>query len=199
MATRYLYLARHGMADAFGELTDSGRRQAELLGARLADMPIDRIWHSPLPRATASAQIIARHLPGVPCEAADELVDHVPCVPTAQEMPRSWAGFFDGYDAAEADDGRRRADALTARFAEVTGVRDTHELLVTHAYPIAWLLRDAVGAPPVRWLGVSGVPNTGLTVIEYRTEEYPTVVMVNDLGHLPREVRWTGFGAGARP
>lgn len=199
MATRHLHLARHGMADAFGELTDAGHRQAHLLGARLADVPIDRIWHSPLPRAAASAQIIARHLPGVPCGAADELIDHVPYVPTDQEMPRSWAGFFDGYDAAEAVDGRRRADALNARFAQVTAAGDTHELLVTHAYPIAWLLRDAVGAPPVRWLGVSGVPNTGLTVIEYLADAYPTVVMVNDLGHLPRELRWTGFGAGVRP
>lgn len=203
MATRHLYLARHGMADAFGALTDDGRRQADLLGARLAGLPhdtIDTIWHSPLPRAAASAEILAAHLPGATVEEATELIDHVPYVPSPAEMPPSWAGFFDGYDAAEAADGRRHADALSQRFAGPTADgRETHELLVTHAYPIAWLVRDALGAPPVRWLGVTGVANTGLTVIEYRAGGLPAVALFNDLGHLPPELRWTGFGPGVRP
>ncbi|WP_308054111.1 histidine phosphatase family protein [Cellulomonas xiejunii] len=55
MAVRHLYLARHGAADAFGELTAVGRRQADLLGARLAHLPLDAVRHSPLPRAAASA------------------------------------------------------------------------------------------------------------------------------------------------
>ena len=56
MATRHLYVARHGSADAFGELKDAGRQQASLLGERLAGLPIDTVWHSPLPRAAASAR-----------------------------------------------------------------------------------------------------------------------------------------------
>lgn len=200
MGTRYLYLARHGMADAFGALTDDGRRQADLLGARLADQPITAIWHSPLPRAAASAEILARHLPGVPVAVAPELVDHMPYVPTAHEMPRAWAGFFNGFDdgSDEAVEGRRLADALAARFAR-SSEEDTHELLVTHAYPIAWLLRDAMGAPPDRWLGLSGVANTGLSLVAYGPDAPPTVVLVNDLGHLPADLRWTGFAPGVRP
>ncbi|WP_326563727.1 histidine phosphatase family protein [Micromonospora peucetia] len=91
-------MARHGAADAFGELTDVGRRQAGLLGERLAGVPVDAVWHSPLPRAAASARELARHLPNVPLAEAAELVDHVPYVPGAAGMSRSWAGFFDGYD-----------------------------------------------------------------------------------------------------
>ena len=53
MALRCLFLARHGMADAFGDLTDLGRRQSSLLGERLASLPVDAVWHSPLPRAEA--------------------------------------------------------------------------------------------------------------------------------------------------
>lgn len=191
------------MADAFGALTDAGARQADLLGARLADQPIDAIWHSPLPRAAASAEIIARRLPGVPVAVAPELVDQVPYVPSAREMPRSWVGFFDGSDDGgdEAAERRRLADALTARFATgcSAGDEDTHELLVTHAYPIAWLLRDAMGAPPVRWLGLSGMANAGLSLVTYRPDAPPAVVVVNDLRHLPTDLRWTGFGAGVRP
>ncbi|RJL22956.1 histidine phosphatase family protein [Bailinhaonella thermotolerans] len=200
MTTRHLYLARHGAADAFGELTDLGRRQSDLLGERLAGVPVDAVWHSPLPRAAASARELARHLPGVPVAEAAELIDHVPYVPGPAETPPSWRGFFDGYDEAEAASGRRLADALVDRFAKVPEASpvDTHEVLVTHAYPIAWLLRHAMDAPPSRWLGLDSA-NTALTVIEYRTGLPPTIVMFNDMSHLPPDLRWTGFRRTVRP
>ncbi|WP_431931205.1 histidine phosphatase family protein [Nonomuraea jabiensis] len=201
MATRHLYLARHGAADAFGKLTDVGHRQSSLLGERLAGIPVDAVWHSPLPRATASAHELARHLPDVPVTEAAELIDHVPYVPSPAETPPSWAGFFDGYDEAEAASGQRLAEALVARFAKVPGHGprpDTHEVLVTHAYPIAWLVRHALDAPPSRWLGLESA-NTALTVIEYRDGLPPTIVMFNDMSHLPPGLRWTGFPGSARP
>lgn len=201
---RRLYLARHGAADAFGELTDIGRRQSGLLGERLTGVPVDAVWHSPLPRAAASARELARHLPDVPVAEAAELADHVPHVPSAAETPPSWAGFFDGYDENEAASGRRLAEALVARFAKPPGTSTerarpgTHEVLVTHAYPIAWLVRHALDAPPSRWLGLNSA-NTALTVIEYRDGLPPTLVMFNDMSHLPPALRWTGFPEGARP
>ncbi len=208
MGTRFLYVARHGMADAFGELTDVGRRQVSLLGQRLAGLPLDAIWHSPLPRAALSAQELARHLPDVPVAEAAELVDHVPYVLNAAEMPGPWAGFFDGYDQAEAASGQRLAEALVARFARTpepagntqpAARHDTHEVLVTHAYPIAWLVRHALGAALPRWLSLTSSANTALTVIEYRDGLPPTIVMFNDMSHLPVELRWTGFPPRVRP
>ncbi|MFI0732504.1 histidine phosphatase family protein [Streptomyces sp. NPDC021225] len=195
MPTRHVYLARHGAADPFGELTDVGQRQSELLGRRLAGLPIDAVWHSPLPRAVRSARIVGRHLPEATVREAAELVDHVPHVP--DEAPPAWAAFFDGYDAEEAAAGSRLADALTDRFARPAEA-ETHEVLVTHAYQVAWLLRHALDAPPVRWLGLN-CGNTALTAIEYRDGMAPTVVLYNDMGHLPAELRWTGFGNGTRP
>lgn len=208
MGTRYLYLARHGMADAFGELTEVGRRQVDLLGARLADLPIDAIWHSPLLRAAASAQALGAHLPGVAIAEAPELVDHVPHVPDARDMPRSWAGFFDGYDQSEAAEGHRKAQALVARFARhpdaaagtPTGAPGVvREVLVTHAYPIAWLVRDALGAPAPAWLRLTGVANAALSVLEHRDGAPATLTLFNEMSHLPLELRWTGFPPGARP
>ncbi|MBF8191562.1 histidine phosphatase family protein [Nonomuraea sp. K274] len=200
MATRHLYLARHGAADAFGELTGIGRRQAGLLGERLAGVPVDAVWHSPLPRAVATAHELARHLPNVPVTEAAELVDHVPYVPSAAETPPSWAGFFDGYDDTQAASGRSLAESLVARFAKVPegAEPDTHEVLVTHAFQIAWLVRHALEAPPSRWLGLNSA-NTALTVIEYRNGLPPTIVMFNDMSHLPTDLRWTGFPDVMRP
>lgn len=193
MATRYLYIARHGDADPFGNLTDTGRKQARLLGKRLAHLPISAVWHSPLPRAKDTATELDLYLGGSTRVAeAAELIDHVPYVPQPEETPASWIPFFDGYDPDEAAAGNTIAQSLTARFATAPEDEDTHEVLITHAYPIAWLIRDALGAPPVRWLGLSSA-NTALTVIEYRPSSLPSISMFNDMTHLPPELRWTGF------
>ncbi|GLZ78541.1 phosphoglycerate mutase [Actinorhabdospora filicis] len=199
MATRYLYIARHGAADAFGELTGTGREQARLLGKRLAPLPITAVWHSPLPRAAATARELDLFLGGSPRLAeAPELIDHVPYVPPIGDTPPSWVPFFDGYDAAEAAAGNSTARALTARFATPPdGEDDTHEVLITHAYPIAWLVRDALDAPPVQWLGLSSA-NTALTVIEHRPATPPSIAMFNDMSHLPPQLRWTGFPDATR-
>ncbi|GAA1489344.1 histidine phosphatase family protein [Brachybacterium sacelli] len=205
--TRYLYLARHGEADPLGELTDTGRSQAALLGERLARMPLDVVWHSPLPRAVESAQVIARELPPtVLVDDVEELIDHVPYVPPAEELSAAWAPFFDGYDAEEAAVGHDLAHRLSRRFgassvsgrAAGAGDRDTHEVLITHAFQIAWLIRDALEAPPARWLGLN-CANAALTMIEHRAARPPSVVLVNDMSHLPRELHWTGFPDILRP
>jgi serine/threonine-protein phosphatase PGAM5 len=199
MATRFLYLARHGEADAFGELTERGREQVRLLGRRLAPLPLDAVWHSPLPRAEASAHVLAAHLPdATPVSAAVELIDHVPYVPAPEETPPAWVPFFDGYDTDEATAGHRVARSLTSRFATAPVETDLHEVLITHSYPIAWLVRDALEAPSARWLGLDSA-NTALTVLEYRSGLPPTITMFNDMSHLPVELRWTGFPRTIRP
>ncbi|MGO1770127.1 MAG: histidine phosphatase family protein [Microbacterium sp.] len=199
MTARYLYISRHGDADAFGAFTDIGREQARLLGERLAHLPIDAVWHSPLARAAATARELAVHLrPGTPVAEAAELIDHVPYVPKPEETPRGWMPLFDGYDPAEAVAGDRLAHSLTARFATPPEHGDdVHEVLITHTYPIAWLIRDALDAPRMRWLGLNSA-NAALTVIEYRPD-LPSVTLFNDMSHLPPELRWTGFPRAIRP
>jgi probable phosphoglycerate mutase len=197
---RRLSIARHGDADPFGQITTTGRAQARLLGERLAHLRIDAVWHSPLPRAEASARILAEQLDGrVPTAAADELIDHVPHVPPLHELPAAYVPFFDGYDAAQAETGRRIARSLIARFATAPpGEHDVHEVLLTHAYPIAWLVRDALRAPEAAWLGLESA-NTALTVIDHRPGLPPSLVMFNDMTHLPPVLRWSGFPESGYP
>ena len=200
MATRYLYIARHGDADAFGNLTDTGREQARLLGQRLAHLPVHAVWHSPLPRAADSARQLNFYFSGsAPVQEATELIDHVPYVPATDETPPSWVPFFDGYQQDEAAKGHEIAQRLTARFATPpVDSEDLHEVLITHAYPIAWLVRDALDSPYSRWLGLNSA-NCALTVIEYRPALPPSVRMFNDMSHLRPELRWTGFPETLRP
>ncbi|HEX7350311.1 histidine phosphatase family protein [Brachybacterium sp.] len=200
MTTRTLYLARHGEADALGALTATGREQCHRLGGRLAALPIDVIWHSPLPRAIDSAALIAEHLPRVLVDEAPELIDHIPSVPDVTTLTPTWAAFFDGFGQEEVAAGERISRSLIERFAKplAAGARPTHEVLITHAYPVAWMVREALGAPAESWMSLAGMANTALTVLEY-DEGPPVVHVVGDRSHLvgPGQGPGTGRGTGS--
>ncbi|WP_116948229.1 histidine phosphatase family protein [Jiangella endophytica] len=188
-ATRYLYLARHAEAtpDETG-LTPAGRRQAELLGHRLRDggRRLDAVWHGPLPRAAETARIVAALVGVVPAEAA-EAGDYVP---SRDQLPAAYQGFVDQFGD---DDGDRLAERAIERFTgPAGGDAERHELVVTHAFTVGWLLRHALDAAPWRWLTVNQ-GNAALSVIRYAPDRPPSVLVHNDTRHLPDELRWTGF------
>jgi phosphohistidine phosphatase SixA len=164
---RHLWIARHAEANSDeSDLSAAGEEQARLLGERLSGIPFAAIGHSPLPRAVRTAAIVAEHLPGVPVQAAGELDDRFP-----------------------ADDPVASA-AMIARFTGPADV-ERHELVITHAFQVAWFVRDALETPESRWRDV--IPaNTGLTVIRYFPHGRTRVIVFNDLSHLPPALRWTG-------
>ena len=75
---------------------------------------------------------------------------------------------------------------------------DEHELLVTHNFLIGWFVRDVLGAPDWRWLGLNQ-QNCALTVVLFRAELPPSLLSFNDASHLTAPLRWTGFPPGLRP
>lgn len=188
-ATRYLYLARHAEAapDETG-LTPAGREQARLLGERLRDgaATIDAVHHGPLPRAAETARIVATALGVEPREhpAAGDYVPH------RDDVPAAYQGFVDQFDD---DEGAQLAAEAVERFTgPAGGDAERHELVVTHAFTVGWLVRHALDAAPWRWLTVNQ-GNAALTVIRYAPERAPSVLVHNDTRHLPDELRWTGF------
>ncbi|NEA16555.1 histidine phosphatase family protein [Streptomyces halstedii] len=202
-ATRYLYLARHAEAlpDESG-LTETGRRQAELLGERLRSASLAAVHHGPLPRAAETAELIGGRLGGVPVHVAEEAGDFVPYVPRREEFPPNAAerllGFLEQFTEEELAHGPELTRAATERFTgPVDGDEPRHELVVTHAFLAAWLVRDALDAPPWRWMGLNHA-NAALTVIRYAPDRPADVMTVNDMGHLPPELRWTGFPPESR-
>jgi probable phosphoglycerate mutase len=183
----YLYLARHAEAGPDGsDLTERGVAQARALGARLSGVPLTRVVHGPLIRAARTAALVAGYLPGVPVESDEAAGDYLP-----------WAGpgtpfddFLDRFDAAERERGAALAAAAERRFTAMSG----RVLVVTHNFLVAWLVRHALDAPPGRWLGLNQ-QNAALTVIRYRPQRPPALLVHNDAGHLPPELRWTGLPA----
>ncbi|WP_031034315.1 histidine phosphatase family protein [Streptomyces sp. NRRL F-5650] len=200
-ATRYLYLARHGEAspDETG-LTEAGRRQATLLGKRLRGIPFAAFHHGPLPRARETARLVAGELTGVTPRVSEIAGDYLPHVPERAELPPESADhylrFLAGVTAEEREHGAELARQALRRFTgPVTdGTEDRHELVVTHNFLVGWLVRDALYAPKWRWLGLNH-GNAALTVIRYAPGRAASVLVSNDMRHLPPELRWTGFPA----
>lgn len=200
---RHLYLARHAEPDDDGRLTERGAQQAVLLGRRLAHVPLGSVQHGPLPRATETARLVARELASpVPAMELDAAGDYVPHVPSPDEVdPEDRAGvmaFLADVSPAEA---ARGAELAAEAIRLLTGPGriedDSHHLVVTHAFTIGWLVRQACGAPPWRWLGLDN-GHAALTVLRCSTDRPPTLVVFNDMSHLPDELRWTGFPAHLR-
>jgi probable phosphoglycerate mutase len=197
-ATRYLYLARHGEASPDEtKLTDNGRRQAVLLGERLRRSPLTAVHHGPLPRAEQTAQLVCDQLDGVPLRRTELAGDYIPYLPRREELPRDSAdamlGHLDQFPAEERERGPGLAQEALIQFAgPVDGDEPRHELIVTHNFLIGWLVRASLDSPKWRWMGLNHA-NAALTVIRYAPGRPASVLFYNDMGHLPTELRWTGF------
>lgn len=190
--SHYLYLVRHGeQQDAEhglpdGPLSPRGVRQASLIAERLGGVPFTRVLHSPLRRAAETAEIMAERLPALEPEPSNLLFDCIPSGPDA-DLPKSFESFFGAVTEAEIEAGRAQmADAVAEFFTPVRG--DRHELLITHNFVIGWFVRHVFDAPAWRWMGINQA-NCGLTIISVRPARPPVLVVHNDLGHLPVELR----------
>ncbi|WAL98403.1 histidine phosphatase family protein [Streptomyces sp. Je 1-369] len=198
-STRHLYVTRHGEAtpDESG-LTPGGRRQAALLGERLRGIPFAAIHHGPLPRAEQTATLISEALDSnPPLIRSAPAGDYIPYIPHKEELPRETADAtlerLAQFPEAERENGPALAAEALSRFTgPLPGDEPRHELLVTHNFLTAWLVRAALDAPPARWLGLNHC-NAALTVIRYTPGRPASLVFYNDMRHLPEELRWTGI------
>lgn len=190
--SRYLYLVRHGeQVDAEyglpeGPLSGRGQEQAQLIANRLASVTFDAAWTSPLQRAIETASVITTEL-GIPeAEPSALLMDCVPSGPTP-DMPAFFEPFFGGIAEEQIQAGEAQmTDAVAEWFSPSRS--DRTELLITHNFVIAWFVREVLGGPSWRWMGINQA-NCGLTIIRVRTAKPPVLVAHNDLGHLPTELR----------
>jgi probable phosphoglycerate mutase len=198
-STRWLYLARHAEPDADGAgLTLRGTRQAEYLGRRLAHLPLSRVTHGPLPRAAETARIVAEQFEHPPSlSEVDAAGDYVPHVPGRDEVPDAWADTVLSSFGDVSEEAASHGAALGSRAIELLAGpavegRERIEVVITHAFTIGWLVAHALDAPTWRWWPPNQC-HAGLTVIRYEPDGPPTVVVSNDLAHLPGDLRWTGF------
>lgn len=196
--TRLLYLARHAEPEGnVAGLTPDGVRQAEHLGRRLAPLSAARITHGPLSRAAETARVVARQFEQTPSLSEEEAAgDYVPHLPGRDELPDAWADAVLSFMADVSEDEASHGAALGTRAIDLLAGpavdgRQPIDVVITHAFTIGWLLRHALGAPTWRWFPPSQC-HAGLTAIRYEVGSPPSVIVANDMAHLPADLRCTG-------
>jgi broad specificity phosphatase PhoE len=186
--TGRLYLVRHGetAGDEGGDpgLSERGVAQARALAARLRSRSITDVWHGPRRRAAETAAIAASVL-GVGEARSSGLLDDrtpVPSAARAEGYPAARGPWFEQVPAEERDeDGVQLTAAWRQLVCEAAADREL--LLVTHAFVVAWFVREVLRAPASAWTNLL-VANTGLTVVGWDRDGAACVEAFNDTGHL---------------
>ena len=163
------------------ELTELGRRQAELIGARLRGRPLALVLTSPLRRARETAR-----LAGFPdAEPSDDLMEWdygaYEGLTTAQIRAQApgWALWRDGVPGGETiEQVSRRVERVVARVRDADG----DALLFAHGHVLRVLT--------ARWLGLPArdgrlfkLDSATLSVLGYE-HDWPAVALWNDRSHL---------------
>ncbi|XP_051806293.1 serine/threonine-protein phosphatase PGAM5, mitochondrial isoform X5 [Acanthochromis polyacanthus] len=187
-ATRNILLIRHSQYNLSGNndkeriLTPLGREQAELTGQRLAALGLkyDVLIHSSMTRATETANIISKHLPGrvdlVSCDLLREGAPIEPVPPVTHWKP----------DAVYHEDGAR-IEAAFRRYihrADPTQKEDSYEIIVCHANVIRYFVCRALQFPPEGWLRM-GLNNGSITWLTIRPSGRVALRTMGDSGFMP--------------
>lgn len=197
-----VFVIRHGETDFSRErrfagardvpLSARGRLQSEAVAAALAAEPLAAVYTSPLERARASAELIAKphglepRIAPVFREMAfgqwegllhDELAARLPSDATAwRERPH----------LAAPPGGERLADVAARAGEGIAQLRESHAgatvALVTHAIVTRLIVLQALGLGPERLWSVDASP-AGITEIEYQGA-WVTMHRMNTLAHL---------------
>lgn len=186
-ATRNILLIRHSQYNLSGNndkeriLTPLGREQAELTGQRLAALGLkyDVLIHSSMTRATETANIISKHLPGVDLVSCDLLREGAPIEPVPPVT--HWKP-----DAVYHEDGAR-IEAAFRRYihrADPTQKEDSYEIIVCHANVIRYFVCRALQFPPEGWLRM-GLNNGSITWLTIRPSGRVALRTMGDSGFMP--------------
>jgi serine/threonine-protein phosphatase PGAM5 len=188
MATRTIYLVRHGQhgsendqGDTLeGGLTPIGVEQAKLTARRFRSLPISAIYCSTLRRAVETAEIIAREFPDVPLQRSRGLQECYPCVPPIPPYIECFAQV----PAEEIAQGKEQAEKAFDRYFKRARGNDKHESLVCHGNLIRYLVCRVLGAQPEAW-GRMDMCNCGINTVLIKPDGRLILVSHNDVGHLP--------------
>ncbi len=177
------------------ELIEEGREQAEQLGRRLLQLPIQRIYSSDLRRAVETAQILAEYV-RVPLEVRPELREINMgrlFLSTWEEIERDLPGYAARWHRHDTDlpypGGENGADVIRRCMPLIEKIvqGDMERVaIVTHGGIIRSLLCAFLGiGPEKRFLFGAPLANCGLTVVRWNAKRASFLVhSVNDAAHL---------------
>jgi len=193
-ASRTLILIRHGQYELAGKtdeeriLTSLGRSQADMTGARLAELslPYTHIIRSNMSRAVETADLISAHLPEVKLLPTDGILrEGAPITPEPRQ--KSWRPEVNCWT-----DGPRIEAAFRKYFhrAEPTQTENSYEIMVCHANVIRYFVCRALQLPPEAWLRIS-LKHASLTILTIGSSGRVSLRCLGEAGHLKPEMLTT--------
>ena len=219
----HLIMIRHGQYDLEKKnLTSLGISQSELTGKRMFELAtgcvsdhygkrivrVTGVFHSDLPRARETAEIISKHLPkdiNIQCDPM--LAEGWPCIPEPYKEPVRPSKIFAESARIEAVF-RKYCHRLTDHKKEVkesksigTGtdenskilvhgstddgtVEEDYVILICHQNVIRYFVCRALQLPPEAWLRFRG-SNCGVTELIIHDDGRVSLDKFADVGHLP--------------
>ncbi len=194
---RYVYLIRHGVYDRDSSTDDRvgnglnalGREQSQLIGERLAGLPVKMttLVTSSYLRASQTADIVGRELKMTPMR--DSLLCE--CTPTTER-----ADVMRTSTDAERADCEAQLEAAWAKYVRPSPDADRHDVLVCHGNMTRWFVAKTLGLDAKKWLNMD-IANCSLTVISVKADGTTRLVIYSDVGHVPVERQtWSGKGGG---
>ncbi len=204
-AISVIYLVRHGETEWNQDtkiqgqtdiaLNHRGRRQADALAERLADVPLDLIYTSDLSRARVTAELIANRQPRpVPVVALPDLREcdyglweGLTLTEAARRFPDDWNDWQRrGRDARPT--GGEALSALAGRTGRVFDEAVAEEktvLICGHRGSLRTILCHAMGIEPT-FRDRFSFANCSVSALECRAERRPLLLFLNDTCHLSR-------------
>jgi len=177
-------------------LSEVGRRQAALLGARLATRRFAGLYASDLKRAFETAEVVgaAIHLEPEPRSSLREVFlgewEGLTTEEIAERYPEAWASWVEEpqWDVVPGGEGQADFDRrVAAALDDILRVHpDGDVLVVTHGGVIQVALHRIVGRPS-RGLFPFKIQNASITLIE-RRDGRSIIGGVNDIAHLESSV-----------
>ena len=193
MATRTIYLVRHGEYDWDDQpspnkgLTALGLKQARLTAKRLRSLPITAVYSSDLTRAVETAEVILGELDGVRYEKSRILRECIPSIPLNPRPNSIFARVSKEHVLA----GRKQADSVLARHFRAARGQNKHEIIVSHGNLIRYLICRVIGGPEDSWRRLRTL-NCGISVVTVESNGRGRVESYNDVGHLPPKLTTAG-------
>lgn len=205
MSTRTIYLVRHGdykldkimrldrnltleqhyeLHMKEGGLTPTGEEQAKLTGKRFSTLPIDAIHCSSLRRTLETAKMIAKEFPGIKMQKSRLFWE---CVPS---IPKDFAHHehFKYISEKDVHQWKKQADEAFERYFKSTRRTDKHEIIVSHANLIRYLICRTLNIQPDTWFNMC-IDNCGISEIRIEPDKRIRLVSYNDVGHLLPQLR----------
>ena len=191
MHKRHLIFIRHGQQHALQNganpdnagLTSLGMKQANLTAKRLGPCELTEMYFSPLQRARDTARIIGNRFPDLPRHEVKHLREISPPYPkthaTASPTPATEVG--------------KQLEGIVHRFFHATRGPECQEVFVAHGNLIRGLICHVMKIPRDQWLHLH-VLHGSLT--EFHVQQNHEIVLhsMNDVGHIPRELRTNDAG-----